>query len=208
MCYNTSFANGHIATCEFKNERLSISMYLSSQDYTSTQLHAYRSLSHRQTAKRAALRWINAGASQWDLAVSWHVPQAMRIDQNGWDDHWLSMQLHHYLNKVDRRLFHAACRNRNVRLPRFITLERTDTVGWHAHGLISTPAGMDQSDVAQTLAQQWHHHTRAYPAGKFDGHLFWCEPNEGHQASYILKNAIEPKDAYSGIIDARNIYFL
>ena len=86
---------------------------------------------------------------QGDLAASFLLPRALIAKLNSTqiraDEIALSQQLTHCFNQLDRQVYKSAHRYHDVRVPRFVALERTDEIGRHAHVLIATPARLDAS---------------------------------------------------------------
>ena len=62
-------------------------------------------LTHAQRTRIEELRWLNAHSQTWNIAVTWHVPNAMRAYYRGYNEVWLSKELRRYLNKVDRHIW-------------------------------------------------------------------------------------------------------
>ena len=139
------------------------------------------------------------------IAVTWHVPNTMRYHQNGYDDIWLSKTLTCYFNKVDRRLFKAAHRNRTARLPRFVFLEHTDGVGWHAHGYLAKAPNITTQATIEALEAIWHKHCKQYKTQAFEHRLFWAEKIDADYYGYASKQAFSGNQIHSGKLDVKNI---
>jgi hypothetical protein len=162
-------------------------------------------LTHAQRTRIAELRWLNAHSQTWNIAVTWHVPYAMRAHYRGYNEDWLTRELRRYLNKVDRHIYKAAHKNRSVRLPRIITLEHTDTVGWHAHGIISNPSHLDEQTTQNILAKHWHKHVARFATERFEKRLFLAEPINSNYLDYITKHT-KDLEGTKGFIDLANTY--
>ena len=168
-------------------------------------------LTHAQRTRIEELRWLSAHSQTWNIAVTWHVPEPMRAFYNGYNqrwryiEDWLSNELRRYLNKVDRHIYKAAHKNRSMRLPRIITLEHADTVGWHAHGLLTNPPHLDEPTTQQILATHWHRHTARFATARFEQRLFWAEPVNGNYLGYITKHT-KHLGGTLGFIDLSNTY--
>ena len=133
-----------------------------------------------------------------------HIPNRLRSDLKGWDDIWLEKQLRLYFNKLDRCVFKVDHRRRGKRLKRVITLEKTATVGWHAHVSISTPPAIDQAWLIEQMHRLWHQHVGKDQTGKFEDKLFWAEPAQGNYVEYSFKYAFQK--AGSGQTDRSAIF--
>jgi hypothetical protein len=152
--------------------------------------------------------WIENMGEKWDIACCWHVPEAMRMPQNEHGAESLSKQLAVYFNKMRKRTFSHLPRSQRPVLPRFITLEWTDGVGWHAHGLISTPSHLTIEQMMEITQDEWMGHVGRFASGRFSKRLVWTEPREGRYASYIAKQSMQlPNynwDGGKGFIDLNN----
>jgi hypothetical protein len=168
-------------------------------------------LTHAQRTRIAELRWLNANSHTWNIAVTWHVPNEMRTYYNGYNqtwrhiEDWLSNEMRKYLNTVDRAIYKAAHKNRSIRLPRIITLEHTETVGWHAHGIISNPLHLDEQTTQNILAKHWHKHVARFATERFEKRLFLAEPINGNYLGYITKHT-KDLEGTKGFIDLANTY--
>ena len=151
-------------------------------------------------------RWLNDNANGLTLSVAWHVPNKMKANYSGFDSYWLSKELGKYFNKIDRKIFKAAHKNRGIRLRRIITLEKDDAVGWHAHGLIDTAPQQDDQYTRQILRDLWIDHTSRFNTGKFDKYLFYGEIDRGKTLGYITKNVHNNTDSSKGFIDLNNTF--
>jgi len=158
--------------------------------------------------KIAYARWLGQETEQWKICVCWHAPDAMRRYYRGYTEDWLAKELTRYFNKVDRRIFKAAHKNRGIRLQRVITLEHDDNVGWHAHGIVECAQNMDEAQTYALLETLWLEHTNRFSTGKFEKHLFWSEPDQGYHLPYIVKRLHTESKATPGVLDTRNTYIL
>lgn len=161
---------------------------------------------HRHQA--AIAEWIDNMGENWDIACCWHVPEAMRVAQGGYDAEWLSRQLGAYLNKLRNRIYRHLPRSQRPLLPRFITIEWSEGAGWHAHGLISTPSHLTAEEMMEAAQEVWMQHVGSFARGRFAKRLVWTERREGRYASYMSKQAMELRDynwnGSKGFIDLAN----
>ena len=172
----------------------------------SIQQYSTATLSQQQRLTVAQHSWLSERSSLWNVAACWHVPDAMRAHYKGYDAHWLSKELTRYFNAVDRRIFKAAHKNRGARLPRIITLEHDDAVGWHAHGLLDCAEGMNEDETIGILDPLWKRHTERFATGKFEKHISYFSYDNGNYLGYCLKR-LGRQDDTQGILDTRNTYF-
>ena len=165
------------------------------------------SLSNNQMLRIAQQRWLREHSKHWNVVACWHVPNAMRKHYKGYDEHWLSKELTRYLNKVDRCIFKAAHKNKGARLPRIITLEYAEAVGWHAHGLLDCAKGMNEDETISVLKRCWDMQTERFATEKFEKHLSHFGYDNGFYLTYSLKQTYRQNEQAQGILDLRNCYF-
>ena len=163
-------------------------------------------LSNQQKLRIAKLNWLGEHSKHWNVVACWHVPNAMRKHYKGYDEHWLSKELTRYLNKVDRYIFKASFTNRGVRLPRIITLEYAEGVGWHAHGLLDCAAGMNEDETITVLKSFWEKQTHRFSTAKFETHISYFSYDQGTYLPYCLKATNKQHEQAQGILDLRNCY--
>lgn len=164
--------------------------------------------SQRHRHQAAIADWVGNMGEDWDIACCWHVPEAMRAAQNGYSADWLSRQLGVYFNKMREDVFHNLRPKQCPILPRFITIEWSDGVGWHSHGLLSTPSHLTTDEMMIIAQGTWMRHVGKFATGKFAKRLVWTEKREGRYAPYISKQAMELQDynwnGGKGFIDLNN----
>jgi len=150
--------------------------------------------------------WIKNTGVKWDVCATLHVPEAKRKAAQGWTADWLSDELRHYFNKLDRRIFKSAHRYHGARVNRFITLENSEGVGWHAHALLRTAVGMQQAAFISLADQLWHAQQERYATACFQSRLSAIEPLHGNFAYYMIKSVHGGSDNSEGVLDLRNIH--
>jgi hypothetical protein len=166
---------------------------------------------NQQLLQQELHNWRNQTGIDFNIGCTWHVPNAMRYHQQGYDDIWLSKTLNCYLNKVDRHLFKAAHRNRGVRLPRFIFLEHTAGVGWHAHGYLAQAPKLTAEATIQALQAHWLKHCKNYKTQAFENRLFHAVEIDAGFNFYAAKQAFSGSDTgtqsgtFSGKMDINNV---
>jgi hypothetical protein len=151
-------------------------------------------------------RWLIHHAATWNIAVTWHFPKSMRSYYNRYDKDWHAKELRRYFNRLDRKIYKAGLKNRNERLPRIISLEHEDGVGWHAHGLLTNPPHLTEEHTSQLIEQEWRKHTARFPAHKFDQRLIDIGPVRADYLGYLTKRTAHHSDDARGIIDELNTY--
>jgi hypothetical protein len=150
--------------------------------------------------------WIKNTGVKWDVCATLHVPAAKRKAEQGWTADWLSNELRHYFNRLDRRIFKSAHRYHGARVKRFITLENGGGVGWHAHALLRTPAGVLQAEFIALADQLWHEQQARYAAAHFQSRLSLIEPVTGNFAYYMIKSVHNGSNLNRGVLDLENIH--
>ena len=164
----------------------------------------------KEAATQATVDWINSWEANWDLACCWHAGATLRNEQQGWTADWLQRQLSAYFNKLQKQVFKNMSKADRPKIARFITLEYTDNVGWHAHGIMATPDHMRKDEFSEILRDLWISHIGAGCCQKFKQRLFWCDEIRGAYKHYALKSAIQRHDdnqkMQKAIIDLGNTY--
>jgi len=150
--------------------------------------------------------WVKPYRKTLTVCATLHVPSAMRVVQNGGSAQWLSKQLTAYLKNLDRRVLKAASRNHGARIVRWVTLEHSEKVGWHAHIAFETPAEMDQSTFITTADLLWRKHVGQYASQRFNKYLSQVEPVTGNFLFYTIKNVYDQDDFSRGVLDLPNIH--
>lgn len=158
------------------------------------------------SANTVLAHWAQNAGVKWDVCATLHVAEAKRKAQQGWTADWLSAELRHYFNQLDRRIFKSAHRRHGTRVNRFITLENSDGVGWHAHTLLQTPEGMQQAAFIALADQLWQAQQARYAAAHFQSRLSVIEPLHGNFAYYMIKSVHDGADNSTGVLDLGNIH--
>jgi len=156
--------------------------------------------------RAAYLNWVNEYGDRLDVCATLHTPNAMKVVENGWTSEWLQKQLRRYFNNLDRCVFKAAHRNRSRRLTRWVTLENSTTVGWHAHMALSTPKNYAQAEFIKLAETLWLKQIERYTNPRFRARLSLIEPREGEFFRYTVKSIRGTREDSRGILDLENIY--
>jgi hypothetical protein len=149
-------------------------------------------------------KWFYKCGIKPTIAVCLHTPMLMRFVQKGYDDIWLERINGVYLNQLDRRIFKAAHRNRNLRLKRYVFLEHKDTVGWHTHFVTETPPNMTIENTICLMEKLWLKQCKNYTNPKFIDRLFWAEEIKGNYEAYIQKHIFNEDGTTIGKLDIKN----
>lgn len=169
---------------------------------------ALGSKEYRETARQSAIDWVNDWDVKLNLACCWHASDFLRDQQGGRDETWLQRHLSTYFNKLVMRVYgHMPVRLR-PNIARLITLEHADGVGWHAHGLVATPAHMTSNEFSMILHELWIEQMGNCHFGSFGKRIFWCEQSGSGYLPYILKSATEKNGhrhgELKGLLDVHN----
>ena len=142
--------------------------------------------------------WINAGP-KWNIAVTLHTPLRLRYLQEGYDELWLERQISVFFNILSKRIFAGIPKKQRPMLRRLITLEKDTYVGWHAHGVITTPDHLADETLIEAINEVWGSMMNPYASREFKDRLAWCEAIHGNYQQYCLKTALSAQaHGYSG----------
>lgn len=163
---------------------------------------------YRSNATEAIVEWVNSWDTALDVACCWHAAKHIRNQQRGNSETWFQNQLTTYFKAVLAVVYKNIPDRKRPTIARFITLEHTDGVGWHAHGLLSKPAHMSLEEFSKVLREAWGKQMEHCEHDALGGRIFWCEERSSGYLSYILKSASE-KDGLrfgelKGLIDLKN----
>lgn len=150
----------------------------------------------RNKLKEAWVDWIEQYAP-WQTACCWHLPNGYRAAQDGWSRDTLSSQMKKYFEAVERRAFKHSPQTAPRKIKRFITNEYSSTVGWHAHGLLATPAHYTDIDFRQLLRSTWVDYYARYNNPNFAPQLIYLEDLRGKYIGYAVKSAIQVHESNS-----------
>lgn len=150
--------------------------------------------------------WVKPYRKRLDICANLHVPNAMRVAEKGWTSAWLSNHIRTYLKNLDRRVLKAASRNRGARIVRWVALEHSENVGWHAHIAFETPTGLDKREFIKLADFLWRKHIERYTNPRFTRHLSLIEPITGNFFFYTIKSVHDEDDFDKGVLDLDNIH--
>jgi hypothetical protein len=151
--------------------------------------------------------WLNCGP-RWSIGFSLHMPEKLRIQQMGNDHLWAERQVAALFSILAKVIYSGTPARQRPKLRRVVTLEYSVDVGWHAHGLISTPSHLDDTVLIEAIKDIWHERMDSHCRPYFKDRLVWCELVKGDYLGYSIKNTIENdfhnKDNKAGMISLRN----
>lgn len=161
----------------------------------------------KKAVKEAWNSWVDEWG-HWDTACCWHVPDALRSTKDGWGKSWLETRMKNYFDAVDRRTFRGTPLKHRAKVKRYITLEHSDGVGWHAHGLVETPEHMQVDEFRELLAETWTGYLAKWTNPKFANRLVYLQDVRGGYTAYSAKKAIHVHETsehlVQGEIDLNN----
>lgn len=155
------------------------------------------------------MQWVNAGP-KWSIALTLHTPLKLRYDHQGHDELWLEQQVSVLFNILSKVIFADIPKKKRPMLRRLITLEKDIYVGWHAHGVISTPAHIDDEILIDAIKAIWTCLMAPHARPEFKDRLAWCEPINGNYQQYCVKAALSAQSrnpaGQFGTISLRNTH--
>jgi hypothetical protein len=169
----------------------------------------------KQELITALANWPELNVADWDLAVCLHMPKVIQAEHGNQSRKALQQLLSRYFNRMDRRLFKSAHKRRGMRSDRFVVLEYSQKVGWHAHMLVRAPRRFSAAKYKAFLQLFWLKFTEEQTNLTFRPHLFWAEANlDDGYLRYCLKHVRKNADDYTshspttsvGIIDWHNTH--
>jgi hypothetical protein len=169
---------------------------------------ALGSKEYREKSKQAAIDWVGDWDVELDLACCWHASDFLRDQQGGRDETWLQRQLSTYFNKLIKRVHDHMPVKMRPNIARLITLEHTDGVGWHAHGVVATPGHMTSDEFSLILRDLWIEQMGGCHFAPMGKRIFWCEQSGSGYLPYMLKSATDKNGhrygELKGLIDVHN----
>lgn len=159
----------------------------------------------KQPLSDAWLAWCGRTIGDMDFDVTLHLPHHLAHQQSG---DIMSQFLTFLFNRLDRELFGELHTKSGLRLPRFVTLERTNGVGWHAHISLKIWRDaegyvIDPDCVQKALTDLWHEIIKQPQEGKFSAFFVKFKKTHDEFLSYSLKH-IDKRHEHSGKVDILN----
>lgn len=144
----------------------------------------------RNISLRDAVRkWL--ANDDMNIVAGFHLPSTLTREMArlkiSADEISLSAELRHFFNRLDCQTFKNAYRRHGVRIRRDVLLECTDTVGWHAHVLLSCPSITTPTELSLCMQRLWHQQFKKHLGTSFDDRLYWCAARTGDYLGYSTK---------------------
>lgn len=134
------------------------------------------------------VQWLNSQPFAFDVAVCLHLPNAFRAEQRRWDERSLQIKLRRFFSRLDSQVLKAAHRHRKKRVPRFVVLEHSASVGWHAHAVLSSATSkMTAEQLCMAVKLVWLQELGQHANNGFVTRLAWAEPLRDSYDHYITK---------------------
>lgn len=153
--------------------------------------------------------WLNEGP-KWSIALTLHTPSKLRQVQQGYDEIWLERQVAVLFNILSKVIFPGVPKKDRPMLRRLITLENDANVGWHVHGVISTPKHLDDEVLIEAIQRIWIGLMGPFARKDFRDRLVWCEIIYGNYQQYCMKSAVssqvERRSGPFGTVSFRNTH--
>lgn len=162
--------------------------------------------SNYRELQKAAVGWLNQAQYGWDIAACWHVPVSLQHQTQNWDDEALKWYFRQYLNQLDRRVYKSKHKRQGQRVKRFITIEHSETAGWHVHGTLSTPSHMTSEQFIELLRNLWQAKNKHHQTNFNRRRLFWAAPLQAKYIDYSIKGSFRHNKAERNYIDLDNTY--
>lgn len=142
-----------------------------------------------------ALELANAdwfASHHFDVAVALHVPKAFRAT-HGPSERAFQFKLRHFFTRLDRKIMKSGCRKRSAKIPRYVALEYSATLGWHMHALLSSKTSRFSSQQLSTIINlMWLEEFGQSNLKGFEPHMVWAEPLLGGYDHYVSKKLFGP----------------
>ena len=159
-------------------------------------------------AKPLAEAWVEwcadaIGAMGFDATLHLPLHQAHLSSSDE-----LTRALRHTFNRLDRHFLGVSHSRFKLRIPRFVTHEYSNGVGWHAHislKLWQDARGyvIDPDQFEAKLIEYWHDTTKQPLKGKFSGLIVNFKITHDQFLSYSLKH-IDDTNHRNGHVDEFN----
>lgn len=136
--------------------------------------------------REATTKWLRP--SVLNVAVALHVPNAFRA-QHGADERALQYKLRRFFTRLDRKVLKAACRHGKRKIPRFVVLENSKSVGWHVHALLSSKTSKFSAERLCTIIKlMWLDEFGNQACKGFERRLAWAQKARTRYARYMTKS--------------------
>ena len=148
------------------------------------------SLSSKQQALRDAhIAWLNDKCSNWDMAVSLHLPSTIAHTKAVLPTTIIEKHIKMFFKKVERKIFSRTERIRlKKKLSRLIVVENSTSVGFHIHMAMLLPGALNLRKFIGILKEQWKRFWIGQALTFSNEHAVWAEAMSGNYVNYSLKN--------------------
>ena len=148
------------------------------------------SLSSKQQALRNAhIAWLNDKCSNWDLAVSLHLPSTIAHTKAVVSTTIIEKHIIVFFKKLEKKIFSRTERIRlKKKLSRLIVVENSTSVGFHIHMAMLLPEAMNLCRFIGILKEQWKRFWTGQTLTFSNEHAVWAEAMSGNYVNYSLKN--------------------
>jgi hypothetical protein len=155
-------------------------------------------INRRNSEEDQAKEWLSDGP-KWDIGITLHTPLKLRYEEQGYDELWLEGKVSVLFNLLSKVIFSGVPKRQRPMLRRVITLEKDTNVGWHVHGVISTPSHLDNETLVEAISTVWGDLMNHQARRDFKDRLVWCEQIRGNYQQYCVKFALSKQARnYSG----------
>lgn len=150
------------------------------------------SVKQKKALRRANEAWFARLPYQLDVAVSLHMPNAFRAER-GKNARMFQYALRDFFTRLDRSVLKAASSKRGAKIPRYVVLENSPSLGWHMHGMLSSETGQMSGDqLCTTIKLMWLEEFSGSTLKGFEPYLGWAKVVTGGYANYMSKDLYGP----------------
>lgn len=137
--------------------------------------------------------WFASLPFQLDVAVSLHMPNAFRAER-GKSERVFQYTLRSFFTRLDRRVLKSASTKRGAKIPRYVVLENSPSLGWHMHAMLSSETGPTSADqLCTTIKLMWLEEFAGSTLKGFEPYLGWAKVVTGGYANYMSKDLYGPQ---------------
>lgn len=160
--------------------------------------HKNRLLYHdakRSQLCRALANDIANWSCNWDIDLALTLPRSHPA-AHAPNPSLLANLLRRYFAGVDARIFPDQSRKHRPKLYRLVVLEHAEGVGWHMHGLVSSPKHSSITNTNHILRGQWYQALGEITDDRMDTRRFyWSDIHQTEYIPYCLKYVIQTNNS-------------
>jgi len=150
--------------------------------------------------------WFGSLPYRLDVAVALHLPKAFRADR-GASERAFQYKLRHFFTRLDRKVLKSACRKRKEKIPRFVVLEHSASLGWHMHALLSSEtSNFNSQQLCMTIKLMWLEEFGQSSLKGFEPHMAWAEPAIDGYDNYMSKDLYGPQASMYASLSRRKAH--